>query len=70
MLRIHPDWDPGLLVVEPQDLQHLLAPQQLREYLEQRELLVERAEDAIAACGEPAVVEALRRRKVLIEAES
>jgi hypothetical protein len=67
VIRLNPSWDPGLAIVDPADLCHLVAPEKLREYLELREQQVAAVDRAIEVNGEVAAVEALRRRHVLVE---
>src|SRR5690606_5859746 len=62
-----PNWDPGLFVVEADDVPHLLGPDKLRSYLDVSERHIAAINAVIEEHGEKAVLEALRRRHVLID---
>ena len=62
-LCLSPTWDPGISVVEPADLVHLIGPAGVAQLEEQ----VVGIDAAITLYGERATVEALRRRGVLVD---
>lgn len=67
MLRVNPDWDPGLFVVEADDVPHLLGPDKLQDYLDAAERHIAAIDAVIEEHGEKSALEALRRRGVLID---
>jgi hypothetical protein len=66
-LRVNPNWDGGLFVVEEADVPHLLGPDSLQAYLDAAERHIAAVDAAIEEHGEKAALEALRRRHVLVE---
>lgn len=65
-LRINQEWDPGISVVSDADLPRMLGEQGMQQLEEE----VQGMEMAIERYGERAAVEALRRRRVLVEEEA
>ncbi len=62
-LCINPQWDPGVVVVEPADRPRILS----KEGIARIESQVAAIDAMISVYGEAATLEALRRRGVLVE---
>jgi len=67
MLRVNPNWDGGLFVVEADDIPNLLGPDKLQDYLDAAERHIAAIDAVIEEHGERSALEALRRRHVLID---